>query len=265
MSWSQLVLPKEETNMTNTSHSPDTGPRCIDWGVASETLRSLRRRKELDQFLEDWRGGRCKFTMEPPELIEVIAKLIKGFDEAGVLVRSLKWPSPPSDEQLKDPDEYVGECVAEARFEQEAAKRQRGFQNVMNHALVRAGQEPASDGLNINPVHLQNPRYSLEELAERLTATIARHEAERGGFIREYLDPKATYYIPVKDGGIANKQVSMMVNMITGHRKHRRFDLNWRIVTDWLFQQGRGDYRAPWQRGNDEPEPEPELSLPLPE
>ena len=208
-------------------------PRCVDWGVATEILRILHRQKKLDAFLEDWRNGTCAFTMEPPEAIDVIAKLIARYDEAEV--RPLKWPAAPSDEQMKDADEWVGECVAEARDEQAAAKRQRGVRNVMNHVLVRAGDEPAPS--KINPVYLQRSKFSLEQLAERLTNTMARHQAEHGEFRHEWLDHKSKRYINNNDGGISNKQIQIMANLIEGRQQQRRFDDNWSIVTNWLAQR----------------------------
>lgn len=207
-------------------------PRCVDWGVATEILRILHRRKELDQFLDNWRNGVCVFTMEPPEAIDVIAKLIKGYDEAKV--RPLRWPA-PSDEQIKDADEWVGECVAEARAEQERAEWQRSVQKVLDRELVRAGDEPAPS--KINPVYLQRSKFSLEQLAERLTNTMARHQAEHGEFRHEWLDHKSKRYINNNDGGISNKQIQIMANLIEGCQQQRRFDDNWKIVTNWLAQR----------------------------
>jgi hypothetical protein len=226
----------------------DTGPPCLDWGVATETLRRLRHQKKLNpqSFLEDWVGGHCTFTMEPPELILAIMKLIVAFDEAGV--QPLTWPSPPTDEQLTDLDEWVGECVAEARIEQDRAERQRDVQKAMNRVLVKAGLKPAPDGSKINPVHLQKSKFTLDELTERLKWTIAWHRAEYASrgvhfeFRREWLDPRSKRYIKVRDGGISNKQIIIMANLIEDRQEQRPFDRNWEIVTNWLRQQGGEDY-----------------------
>jgi hypothetical protein len=99
--------------------------------------------------------------------------------------------------------------------------------------LARAqGQAaPAGNG-TINPVHLQQPKRSLEEMGRRLELAMSQE-----GFEREWLDHRSPHYISDRDGGISNKQVVLMANLIVGRQEKRPYDQNWKIVMDWLLDR----------------------------
>jgi hypothetical protein len=201
-----------------TPEAPTQGPSCVTWEKVLEIVRKLRRYKKMDSFLEDWRNGKRKFTIEPEELIDVAERLIVAFEAAGV--RPSKWPSAPTGEQLRDLDEWIAACVANVET------KRSGYESIVDRAL---GIEQAPTG-QINPVYLQKLSISREKFFGQLRALIARHREENDGvFHREWLDHKSKKYIKVKDGGISNKQITIMACEIAG-QKPRLFEDSFKIV-----------------------------------
>jgi hypothetical protein len=99
--------------------------------------------------------------------------------------------------------------------------------------LARAlGQVPPAGNGTINPIHLQQPKRSLEEMGQRLERAMSRE-----GFEREWLDHRSPHYISDRDGGISNKQIVLMANLIVGRQEKRSYDENWTIVTNWLHSR----------------------------
>ena len=121
--------------------------------------------------------------------------------------------------RIADPAAWVTRRLAERRTEQDAADRPRRWEGKIARAFGQS--QPASNGGQINPIHLQHPKHSLEEMARRLEWVIAEH-AKRGEFRREDLDHRSPYYISDRDGGISNKQIVLMANLITGGRRSAR-------------------------------------------
>ena len=91
------------------------------------------------------------------------------------------------------------------------------------------------------PSYLQQSKYSLEQLGQRLEWTKGAHEAAGREFRRELLDHRSPHFIKVPQGGISNKQVVIMAGMITGQRQRRSFDDNWNIVMGWWADQQSGE------------------------
>jgi hypothetical protein len=73
-------------------------------------------------------------------------------------------------------------------------------------------------------------------MGKRLEWVIAEH-TKRGEFRREDLDHRSKHYISDHDGGISNKQIVLMANLIVGQQEKRPYDQNWKIVTDWLRER----------------------------
>jgi hypothetical protein len=51
---------------------------------------------------------------------------------------------------------------------------------------------------------------------------------------REDLDHRSPQYISDAKGGISNKQIVLMANLITKRQEPRPFDNNWAIVTEFM-------------------------------
>lgn len=219
--------------ITTTDHST-AGPSLQDSGLPQINNTAwigycvfasyLRRRKELAKFLDELRAGR-RHGVTDPELFAAAAALVVALREAGL--RLTPQCSPPSAEELGSPT-WVAERVAAERASQAAAGHDKRWQQ----GLARALGEPRPAGTGtINPVHLQELKHSLEDLGRRL-----RKAMDRPGFQREWLDHRSPQYIPDRDGGISNKQVTIMAGLISG-RQERPFDESWTIVTNWLREQ----------------------------
>jgi hypothetical protein len=205
----------------------------VSWCDAIGIVRKLHRHKKLEQFMGDWRDGVRKFTIEPPELIEVAAGLIDAYSIAEVW--PLNLPSAPTAEQIEDPTDWIDECVAEARSQQEKAKQQRSYDKLVSRELVRGGYAApplAPDERKGTPVYRQKLKQPLDKMLERLKETIAEHEAERGEFDPKWLDPHQKHFIK---GGVTNKHVIMMASAIEGPAQ-RPFEDNWAIVKARLSQ-----------------------------
>ena len=185
----------------------------------------LHRAKELVKFLEQLRAGRCG-VVEDPELFAAAAALVVAVVEAGLRVPD--WGLPPSAQELGSPT-WVAERVAAERANQESA----GDRKRWGQGLARALGEPRPPGTGaINPVYKQKSKIPRDELARRL-----RRALDRPGFTRKWLDHRSRHYVPVGEGGLSNKQITIMAGLITGRQERRSFDEAWRIVTDWLHEQ----------------------------
>jgi hypothetical protein len=174
----------------------------------------------LADLKTDLPAGRRPDVTEP-KLLEAAVNLVSGMSAAGV--RRWNWLPAPNVEDLVDPAAWAAQRLAAQRTVQDETDRIR----LQQQKLARAqGQRPAGNG-TINPVHLQNSSHDLDELARRLKRAMSRK-----GFERRWLDPRSDHYVHDRDGGIANKQVLIMANMIAG-RQARSFDDAWKIAADF--------------------------------
>ena len=177
---------------------------------------------ERVQFQTDLQNGRA--PQVDPALMAAAGALVAGMADAGV--PRWDWLPAPSTEDLSDPAAWAARRLAARRAEQDAAERSAAWQRKL--ARAQGQTSPASNG-TINPVHLQQPKRSLEEMGRRL-----RRAMSREGFKREWLDHRSPHYISDRDGGISNKQIVLMANLIEGRQEKRPYDQNWTIVTNWL-------------------------------
>jgi hypothetical protein len=216
---------------TQTNIAPaDTNRREAQWmGCCKLAFNLHHRPDELAQYQAKLQNGYRVPYADDPQLMPTAIALVSGMAAAGV--RKWDWLPPPSAADLADPAAWLARRLAERRSEQNDAERDRR----LRQKEARAFGQPRPAGITaINPVHEQHSKHSLDELAKRLVSTMAKHEAERGEFKREWLDHRSEFYIPASDGGISNKQVAIMACEITGSRARRSFDENWKIVLDWL-------------------------------
>jgi cell pole-organizing protein PopZ len=195
-------------------------------GYCKHVANLHRRPGELAQFKIDLEGGRRPDVTEPA-LMTAALHLVGGMSAAGVR-RGHCLPAPTVDE-LADPAVWATRRLADQRLAQDAADRIRRGQQQLARAL--GAPRSAASGA-INPVHLQDPKRSLDEMAERLERAMSRD-----GFQREWLDHRSPNYISDRDGGISNKQIVLMANLIVGRKEQRSFDDNWKIVTDFLVER----------------------------
>jgi len=188
---------------------------------------NLRRRPdELAQFKSDLQAGRRPDVTEPVLMFAAL-HLAAGMSAAGV--RRWDWLPAPTADDLTDPVAWATRRLAEQRAAQETAARIRRGQQKLARAL--GGPRSAASG-TINPVHLQQPKHSLKEMADRLERAMSRE-----GFRRGDLDHRSPRYVSDRDGGISNKQIPPMANLIVGQQERRSFDDNWKIVTDFLAER----------------------------
>jgi hypothetical protein len=229
----------DETNATETTDAASVLiKRDVLWQQYCRLALNLHRSNKVAE-LETALEADALPRVAEPALMTAALHLVAGMAAAGVR----RWdflPAPTSDE-LADSTEWAARRLAEQRATQDAADRLRSLDRRVARAL---GQSAGGNG-TIKPVHEQQSPYTLDELAERLESTMAKHQAEHGEFKREWLDHRSQHYIPDAAGGISNKQVAIMAAEITGSRSRRNFDANWKIVTDWLHErqaeQGEGD------------------------
>jgi hypothetical protein len=207
--------------------------RQTQWqGCCKLALNLHQRPDELARFQVKLQNGYRIPYVDDQQLVPTALALVSGMATAGV--RRWNWLPPPSADDLADPAAWVARRLAERRFEQNDAERDRLLRQREARAFGQA--QPAGNG-TLNPVHEQRSKYGLDELGDRLEQVMAKHRAERGEFRREWLDHRSKpFYIPVRNGGISNKQVTIMAGEITGRRERRTFEESWKIVTDWLHQ-----------------------------
>jgi hypothetical protein len=177
------------------------------------------------QFQTDLQNGLA--PQVDPVLMAAARALVANMVAAGV--RRWDWLPAPCADDLSDPAAWAARRLAERRAEQDAAERSSHWQRKLARAQGQAA--PAGNG-TINPVHLQQPKRSLEEMGRRLELAMSQE-----GFEREWLDHRSPHYISDRDGGISNKQVVLMANLIVGRQEKRPYDQNWKIVMDWLLDR----------------------------
>jgi hypothetical protein len=180
---------------------------------------------EWAQFQTDLQNGRV--PQVDPALMAAAGALVAGMADEGV--RSWDWLPAPSTDDLSDAVTWASRRLAARRAEQDAAERSVLWQRKLARAQGRT--PPAGNG-TINPIHLQQPKRSLEEMGRRLERAMGRE-----GFKREWLDHRSSHYVSDRDGGISNKQIVLMANLIVGRQERRPYDQNWKIVEDWLRER----------------------------
>jgi hypothetical protein len=188
---------------------------------------TLQRRGNTAEFKTDLQTGQIPRVAEPL-LMETALALVAGMPAAGV--KRWHWLPAPTADDLADPSGWVARRLTEQRAAQDGAGRNGRWDAQVAQAL----REPRVGKGTINPVHLQQSKYELDELTRRLNWTKAKHQAEGRGFKREYLDHRSPHYVRVSSGGISNKQVTIMANTIAGVKQRRSFDQNWNIVMKFL-------------------------------
>jgi hypothetical protein len=182
----------------------------------------LHHKEELAGFLDALRAGLCN-GVKDPDLFAAAADLAAAADGS---LPVTYWGSAPSAEELGSPT-WAAQRLAAGRTNQATTGRRARWQQ----GLARALGAPRSAGTagSINPVHLQKSKLPLDELAKRLQQAM-----DRPGFQREWLDHRSSNYLPVRDGGISNKQITIMAGLISGRQEPRSFDESWAIATNWL-------------------------------
>jgi hypothetical protein len=197
-------------------HSEGGQGMSENWINFVKFLRKRRSRGELEQVNQEFSSGRLK--VDSPELVPA-AIAISAVDIGK------KVPPPPTEQQLAKLDDWISEVIAEHR---------RSSQNERWARELRGLPRNSGNGKAIGPMRLQKSRYGRDELLHRLQDVIKRHNDKLGEFERRYLDPHFRFYIPVKDGGISNKQVVLLAGMIVGNNDERSFEENWKIVSGEL-------------------------------
>jgi hypothetical protein len=228
----QAQARREQKRAAATNHNPSgneqpepkpgPGPAALDnldadrqaiWRRAVKCVRLWRQRNELDEFKADLDSDR------PPKVADralMRAALALTQVDIGAWI-----PAAPTVEQLSNLDAWVEQVEADHRRNTRNRKWERELLG-----LPKGG--------NGKPVRLQQSKYSQDELLQRLEHVIAWHDNNSRGFQRRFLDPNCKkYFIAVEDGGIANKQVKFLANMIVGNTDERPFEESWKIVQDY--------------------------------
>ena len=152
---------------------------------------------------DDWQELQAKHLQMDERLVSTAVELVAGVVEDGV--RRWDWLPPPNDAELAEPSAWVAQRLAARRAEQDEAERDR-----------RLRQE---DGPRVRAVGSNWHRRNKLEL----------------------LDHKSPHYINARDGGVSNKQITIIANDIVeqrgGRREPRSFDENWKIVMDRANEQ----------------------------
>jgi hypothetical protein len=214
---------------TNTAPA-GTDHRQAQWKGCCKLAFNLHRRpNDWAQFQVKLQNGYRIPYVDDPQLMPTALELVSNMAAAGV--HKWDWLPAPGADDLADPAAWVARRLAERRSEQNAAERDRRLRQKEARAFGQPG--PTGNGA-INPVHEQQSKHTLDELARRLEFVMAKHQAEHGEFKREWLDHRSDFYINARDGGISNKQAVIMANAIVGRQERRSFDENWKIVMDWL-------------------------------
>jgi len=180
------------------------------WPKYCRIALNLRRSNQAAEFEADLHAGRQPRITEPA-LMAAALNLVAGMAAAGV--RQWDWRPAPDSADLADSVAWAAGRLAEQRTAQDEAERTRRLDQKIARVLV--GSQSVGTG-QINPVYLQRSELSLDELKQRLEWTKAKHEAEGREFRRQLLDHRSDSYIPVCDGGISNKQITIMACEITG-------------------------------------------------
>ncbi|MCK1354649.1 hypothetical protein IVB56_27270 [Bradyrhizobium sp. CW7] len=210
----QVILAEE-------AHAPSGGDPQQVWPRYVRVARNWHRRGKLKEFVEAFAAGEGP-DVEFPELLRAAVALTR--IDIGKTV-----PPLPTDAQFADLDLWLEEAAAE---HQRSVKNQRWEREL--RGLPRNG----GNGKPIGPARLQKSKYDREELLRRLRLVIAQHDEKLGGFERRYLDHASRYYIPVRDGGISNKQLVFLANFIADNAEERSTEAAWKIVSDYLNAEG---------------------------
>jgi hypothetical protein len=232
---------KANTTPTGTGIETNTAPAGTDhrqaqWKGCCKLAFNLHHRPdELAQYHDKLQNGYRVPYVDDQKLVSTALALVAGMAAAGV--RKWNWLPAPGADDLADPADWVARRLAERCSEQDEAERDRRLRQKKGRAFGRS--QSAGNG-TINPVHLQHSKHSLEAMGRRLEWVIAEH-TKRGEFRREDLDHRSEHYISDRDGGISNKQIVLMANLIVGQQEKRRYDQNWKIVTDWLRERKTGE------------------------
>jgi hypothetical protein len=164
-----------------------------------------------------------------PVLMAAAIHLVSGMPATGV--KPWGWLPAPQAEELADPAGWAARRLAEQRVVQNEAERIRRGQQKLARDLGLP--RPAGSGSG-KPIYQQEPKRSLDEMAQRLEQVMRRE-----GFQRQWLDGNSEHYIRDADGGIGNKQIVLFANLIVGRQEDRPFDENWRIVTDYMQERAK--------------------------
>jgi hypothetical protein len=222
------TTPTETDPPAPTIGGTDTNRRQAQWKGCCKLAFNLHRRpNDWAQFQVKLQNGYRIPYVDDLQLMPTALELVSNMAAAGV--RRWNWLPAPTADDLEDPGAWVARRLTNRRCEQDEAERDRRFRQKEARAFGQPG--PTGNGA-INPVHEQQSKHSLEELAQRLEFAMSR-----AGFKREWLDHRSPNYMPDRDGGISNKQIAIMASEITGRRERRSFEENWDIVTGWLRER----------------------------
>jgi hypothetical protein len=208
-----------------------------EWLALGGYVAALVRLGELDQWIARLDRDEKQFGRDP-RLVHVAVNL--GCKAVAAGLRSWSaWPALPDEEQLSDDtwqDTWVAEQVAKAQERAKQAEEDRRWANRIARQRRKAGLGTGT-GKGV-PIHLQRSKYTLDQLADRLEATIAKHMSERGEFKVAWLDPgrRNHRFIPSTDGGLTNKHLTHLAGMIAG-RARRTPEEELDIATAWLRQR----------------------------
>jgi hypothetical protein len=198
------------------------------WADYCKLALNLYRTGRIAQFDAGLEAGHHPLIVDPA-LMAAALSLVRGAAAAGVRPWT-GWSPAPSAADLADPAAWTSQRLADQRVAEDVAERVKRLDRAIARAL--GGPQSAATG-TINPVYLQKSRRSLDELAQRLEWVIAEH-SKRGPFRREDLDHRSPHYISDRAGGISNKQIALMGNLIVGRQEQRPYDQNWKIVMDFM-------------------------------
>ena len=199
------------TPLADELESPKTE---ANWQGRCKLAVNLHHSDQIAEFKIDLQAGHVP-QMTEPAMMTAALNLVTGMAAAGV---ALGLAAGAGADDLADSAAWATRRLAERRAEQDAADRPRRWDSKIARAF---GQSQPGSGGTINPIHLQQPKHSLEEMGQRLEWVIAEH-SKRGKFRREDLDHRSKHYISDRDGGISNKQIVLMANLIVGRQESGR-------------------------------------------
>lgn len=196
----------------------------LDRDAYWQSCEKVRTKRDLSQLAHDLEQGAA--GVDDAELAKAAVALVRATRTEGVT--SWTWPPCPTQDELIDLDDWLAEQLSAAQVEAETAKDQRRVRD----RLRKAGLCTQAGGPGV-PLRKQRLKITLDEARTRLVSVIKAHQVRTAGqFRREWLDPKYPYYIADRDGGLANKQITLMANEIIGNNDERSFDESWEIVAE---------------------------------
>jgi hypothetical protein len=227
---------KESSSLTSAQDLNNNGATPTDrntlWADYCKVALNLYRSDQIAQFQANLQAGHHPLIVDPALMVAALS-LVRGAAAAGVRPWT-GWAPPPNAADLADPATWASQRLAAQRVAEDEAEHVKRLDRAIARAL--GGPQSAATG-TINPVHLQQSKHDLDELARRLEWVIAEH-TKRGPFRREDLDHRSPHYISDRAGGISNKQVVLMANLIVGRQEKRSYDQNWKIVMVWMRNRG---------------------------